>query len=87
MSKVVEKLALLLLSLYMENKLPACKYKFRPDTLAGVPMALGAWAKATGVGRVMKVAARNLTAAFDNTDHGLLCQKLSVLGVGTLRVR
>ena len=89
LSKVMEKIVLQQLSPYLESKLPACQFGFRPgrNTLAAIATAHGAWAKATSAGLVTGVAAFDLTAAFDTIDHDLLCQKLSVLKIGPREVR
>ena len=88
LSKVMEKIVLQQLSPYLESKLPACQFGFRPgrNTLAAIATAHGAWAKATS-GLITGVAAFDLTAAFDTIDHDLLCQKLSVLKIGPREVR
>ena len=84
LSKVLEKLVLQSLTPYLATKLPACQYGFRPgrNTTTAVATAHGAWAKAITAGRVVGVAAFDLSAAFDTLDPSTLISKLSAFGVG-----
>ena len=79
----IRNLTLLQLTPFLEVRLPECQFGFRPgrSSSAAVATAHGAWARATSVGRVTRVAAFDLTAAFDTVDHDILCTKLHRLGI------
>ncbi len=83
LSKVLEKLVLKCLTPHLAARLPACQYGFRPgrNTTAAVATAHGAWARAITSGRVVGVAAFDLSAAFDTLDPGTLIAKLSAMGI------
>ncbi len=82
-SKVLEKIVLKSLTPYLASRLPACQYGFRPrrNTTAAVATAHGAWAKAVTAGRIVAIAAFDLSAAFDTLDPNTLINKLSALGI------
>ena len=83
LSKVLEKVILMELAPFLENKLPECQFGFHPDrsTFSAVATAYSAWAIASLAGETTGVAAFDLTAAFDTVDHKIFCSKLSRLGV------
>ena len=83
LSKVLEKVILMQLAPFLENRLPECQIGFRLDcsSFSAVATAHCTWARETSAGRTTGVAAFDLTAAFDTVDHDTLCSKLSRLRV------
>ncbi len=83
MSKILERCAFETLVDFLETRLPAGQYGFRPgrSTSAAISDAHGRWSSARSTGHVLGVMGFDLTAAFDTIDARLLCNKLVNLGI------
>ncbi len=84
LSKVLERVVLQQLNKYMDDKMPNGQFGFRPrrSTTAAIVAAHGAWSSARALGKVVGIAAYDLSAAFDTLDHARVIDKLRILGVG-----
>ncbi len=83
LSKVLERVVHGQLLTFMEKKFPNCQHGFRPrrNTVGAIIASHGAWAKAKSAGKVVGIAAYDLSAAFDTLDHNKLLSKLHGLGI------
>ena len=83
MSKILERVVHRQLMDFMDEKFPNCQHGFRPrrNTVGAIIASHGEWTKAKSTGKVLGIAAYDLSAAFDTLDHGKLSDKLSALGI------
>ncbi len=83
MSKILERVVHRQLMDYVDKKFPNCQHGFRPrrNTVGAIIASHGEWAKAKTSGKVLGIAAYDLSAAFDTLDHGRLSDKLHTLGI------
>ncbi len=83
MSKVLERCVFETLTEFLESKLPAGQHGFRKgrSTTAAIAYAHGEWSLIRAKGQILGVLGFDLSSAFDTLDAGLLCSKLSNLGI------
>ncbi len=83
MSKILERCAFESLRDFLEPRLPAGQYGFRParSTTAAIGDAHGQWSSMRAAGHVLGIIGFDLTAAFDTLDSALLCSKLANIGI------
>ena len=82
LSKILERAVLLQLQQLIDNKMPNCQFGFRSQsTSATITAAHGTWSKARAAGKIVGIAAYDLSAAFDTLDHQILLEKLAIMGI------
>ncbi len=85
LSKVLERAVLRQLNEYVDSKMPNVQFGFRPrrSTTAAIVTAHSSWCHAKAAGKVVGIAAYDLSAAFDTLDHAKVIDKLRRMGVGS----
>ncbi len=83
LSKVLERVVHKQLLKFMDTRFPNSQHGFRPrrNTVGAIVAAHGDWMKARSKGKVVGIAAYDLSAAFDTLDHDKLITKMFKLGV------
>ena len=83
MSKILEKLVAESLTSHLQELLPNSQFGFRPkrNSTAAIAYAHSAWSAAKKEGKIVAIAAYDLSAAFDTVDIDVLSIKLGRLGI------